>query len=379
MKALATVIGILLTICAEAQNQQGPAVAPKILFQRLDKNGDGRLTPDEIPRRQLLPRVDRDGNGSVSLDELKDFQASRGPDTKPVPKHKGPFAAASDYLARHNGHALLIYHRDELIHEGYFNGWSADKPHRLASGTKSFSGIMAIAATEDGLLDLDEPVARTITEWRDEPRKAKITIRQLLSLTSGLAGGEIGSVPSYAVALNTAEARFRPGSRFQYGPVPFQVFGEIMRRKLKPSNRSVEQYVHERIFEPIGLRVASWRKDRDGNVRLPSGITITAREWAKFGLFVLHHGLWNGQRVLPRKALSACFKGSSANSNYGLTFWLGDKGSGLDDLVMAAGAGKQKLFIVPSRQMLIVQFAEATRSYKELELLQLVLADVPAE
>ena len=53
--------------------------------------------------------------------------------------------AAADYLKERNGHALVVYHRDKLVFEEYFNGWSADKPHRLASGTKSFSGAMLAA------------------------------------------------------------------------------------------------------------------------------------------------------------------------------------------------------------------------------------------
>ena len=59
---------------------------------------------------------------------------------------------------------MLVYHRDELVFEEYFNGWSADQPHRLASGTKSFSGAMLAAAAEDGLLTLDEKVVETISE-----------------------------------------------------------------------------------------------------------------------------------------------------------------------------------------------------------------------
>ena len=75
---------------------------------------------------------------------------------------------------------MLVYHRDELVFEEYFNGWSADQPHRLASGTKSFSGAMLAAAAEDGLLTLDEKVVETITEWKNDPRKSQVTIRHLL-------------------------------------------------------------------------------------------------------------------------------------------------------------------------------------------------------
>lgn len=171
-----------------------------------------------------------------------------------------PFSAdslrsAADYLKDRNGHAMLVYHRDKLVFEEYFNGWSADKPHRLASGTKSFSCAMLAAAIEDGLLKLDEKVAHTIIEWKDDRRMSQITIRQLLSLTSGIYGGSTREPsPSYARAVSIAGAKFWPGERFQYGPIPYQVFGELMRRKLAQRNESVEAYLKRRILDPIGLK-----------------------------------------------------------------------------------------------------------------------------
>ena len=152
--------------------------------------------------------------------------------------------SAADYLKDRNGHAMLVYHRDKLVFEEYFNGWSADKPHRLASGTKSFSGAMLAAAVEDGLLKLDEKVADTIVEWKDDARKSQITIRHFLSLTSGIYGGSTREAsPSCARGVIIAGAKFWPGQRFQYGPIPYQVFGELMRRKLAEKNESVEAYL----------------------------------------------------------------------------------------------------------------------------------------
>jgi CubicO group peptidase (beta-lactamase class C family) len=121
--------------------------------------------------------------------------------------------AAADYLKERNGHAMLVYHRDQLVFEEYFNGWSADQPHRLASGTKSFSGAMLTAAVEDGLLTLDEKVVDTIAEWKDDPRKSQVTIRHLLSLTSGIVPGSTREAsPSYARSVAIAGAKFLAGA-----------------------------------------------------------------------------------------------------------------------------------------------------------------------
>ncbi len=283
------------------------------------------------------------------------------------------FQPAAHYLRTCNGHALLVYRGSQLLFEDYLNDHMFDQPHRLASGTKSFVGVLAVMAVEDGLLKLDEKVADTLTEWKDDVRKSQITIRQLLTLTSGIAGGEVGDVPSYKEAVRLAEAKFPPGEKFQYGPVPFQCFGELLRRKLEPRKETVPDYLKRRLLDPIGLKPSFWRKDADGNPHLPSGAMLTAREWAKFGLFVLNRGSWNGMQLVSEKLMVECFQGTKAHPTYGLTFWLNASDERPRDLVMAAGAGKQKLYIVPSQRLLVVQFAEAPRRFQERELMRLIL------
>ena len=293
--------------------------------------------------------------------------------TEQAKSSPSPFRPAADYLRSCNGHALLVYRDGQLLFENYFNSHQRDDPHRLASGTKSFVSVLAVMAVEDGLLKLDEKVADTLAEWGADAWKSQITIRQLLTLTSGIAGGEGGDVPSYKEAVRIADAKVAPGEKFQYGPVPFQCFGELLRRKLEPRNETVEGYLNRRLLRPIGLTPSSWRKDADGDPNLPSGAQLTAREWAKFGLFVLNRGACEGRQLVSEKLLVECFQGTKAHPAYGLAFWLNASDERPRDLVMAAGAGKQKLYIIPSQKLLIVQFAEATRRFQEREMIRLVL------
>ena len=361
---------------ATAQDTMSDRV--KQLFNRSDKNGDGIIQANEVRFRQAFDRADTNLDGQVTFEEFAATVAQR-PEAKPTTNEEppagnldSPFRSAADYLKSRNGHAMLVFHKDELIFEEYFNGWAADKAHRLASGTKSFSGALFAAASEDGLLEIDEPVSKTITEWRDDPKKEDITLRQLLSLTSGLEPGDNGDVLDYSSAID-AKVIDRPGNKFRYGPNAFMIFGEVMKRKLAKDNESPLDYLKRRILTPIGLEFGFWRHTDEGNPHLPSGAFITAREWAKFGLLIQHHGEWHGDQILDPKLLAECFQGSKANPGYGLTFWLG-RGEGMpDDLVMAAGAGKQKLYIIPSMDLLIVQLAEAKR-YQENEFLKLALA-----
>lgn len=278
------------------------------------------------------------------------------------------FKLGAEYSREHRGLSVLVMRGDKVIFEEYQNGHTADTPHILASGTKSFSGVVLAAAIEDGLIkNFDEKVSDTITEWKADKQKARITIRQLLSLTSGIDAGQIGRVPTYSEAINSPVS-YEAGTRFEYGPAPFQIFGELMTRKLKSKKEDVLMYLKRRILNPIGLNVAFWRTD-NGQPLLPQGASLTAREWVKFGIFLRDGGKWKGKQIVKKKLLNELVIGSKANPAYGITFWLNREGQGpagentrrtglseeVKDIYMAAGAANQRLYIIPSQDLVIVR------------------------
>ncbi len=295
------------------------------------------------------------------------------------------FREAAEYSRSQQGVSVLVMRRGEIIFEDYAPGW-ADKPHLLASGTKSFSGVMAACAVQDGLLKLDEKVSGTLTEWKADPAMEPVTIRQLLSLSSGIEGGDNGSVPSYAACVAMAKSTAKPGVKFQYGPIPFQCFGEVMKRKLAPKGETVSAYIKRRILDPIGLKVGFWRGAATGDPGLPAGAYLTAREWVKFGELIRLEGKWNGTQLIPADLLKECFRPAQANPNYGMTFWLlGGGGDTTDsdgapatasarraieerrqsgfqpprDTVAAMGKGKQRCYIIPSLGLVIIRMGDS--------------------
>jgi len=184
---------------------------------------------------------------------------------------------ALEYSARYAEAALLVVERGTLVTERYGAGFAAGKPHALYSGTKSFWGVLAVAAQQDGLLELDEPVAETVPEWKAEAWKRRVTIRELLNLTSGFGFGGLGSaVPPYAKALATP-LKNEPGTAFTYGGFPLQVFGAVLARKLEPRGQTPHAYLHERLLDPAGVEVVKWRTLSDGTQPLPTGAFLRAR------------------------------------------------------------------------------------------------------
>lgn len=280
------------------------------------------------------------------------------------------YRRAANFSEANGGYSVVVARQSRIVFEAYAPGQSANRANNLASGTKSFSCAIAAAANRDGLLKLDERVAQTVNEWSRHPQKSKITIRQVLNLTSGIPGGPIRPL-TYAQAI-AVPLTYPPGRQFQYGQIPFQVFGEVMRRKLLSRQEDPLQYLTRRVFQPIGLKVAYWQRGSDGQPHLPSGAWLTARQWLKYGLLVQNQGRWQGKTILPWATMQQCFQASSIHPGYGLSFWLNSivgapftpppgnpdfKGfpNAPRDTVMALGLGGQGLYIIPSLQMVVVR------------------------
>jgi CubicO group peptidase (beta-lactamase class C family) len=292
------------------------------------------------------------------------------------------FEEAADYNARAGGVSMVVIEDGVVAFEDYPNGGGASKAWNLASGTKSFSCAIAAAAVQDGILSLDERAVDTLPEWRGDARKSRISIRQILSLTSGIRPTRIGRAPPYAEAI-LAPSRDDPGTAFEYGPVNFQIFGEIMRRKLRSFDNGryadALAYLDARVLRPAGVSYAAWKRGGDGYPTLPQGAELTALEWAEFGEFVQRGGRAGGEQVIDLETLGACFIGSAVNPGYGLTWWLKAEPSAAtleasrtmtvatdlytdprraalpSDLVVAAGAGGQRLYLIPSLKLVVAR------------------------
>jgi CubicO group peptidase (beta-lactamase class C family) len=201
----------------------------------------------------------------------------------------------------------------------------------------------------------------------------------LLTLTGGIGGGIQTMPPSYGESITT-ELTAAPGTNFQYGGAPFQIFGEVLKRKLAPRGESVNDYLKKRLLDPLGMRAGFWRGAQQGEPQLPSGAYLTAREWAKFGEFVRNRGLHGGVQLIPAELFDELARGTEANPAYGLTWWLNadvpaaqraeirqlqnnfggmDRVPGLEGMITAAGMFKQRLYVIPSRRMVVVRFGNS--------------------
>ena len=301
-------------------------------------------------------------------------------------------SAAAEYSARYHGVSFLaIQDRRTLLEQ------NAKTPHKIYSGTKAFWNLAALAAVEDSLLNLDERVGDTITSWRSDPRKAQVTIRQLLDFDSGLEPQfflhETQSGDRDAAAMR-ARMVAEPGKAFIYGPAALQVFHQALKGKLRGD--SPTHYLERRVLHRLGLRSQRYLADPAGNPLLATGWILTARQWAKLGQLVLA----NGAPVVSRNSLAQCWRGTTANRAFSLGWWNNRAApngrefdfeqmlipkwqnqdwhdacicrDAPDDLVACIGSEGQRLYVIPSLKLIVMRQANGG-SFSDAHFLRLLL------
>jgi CubicO group peptidase (beta-lactamase class C family) len=373
--------------------------AAALAFAGSGCNGASRSDPLPDEPAPADPAADASDLAAAPIDPAAahaDPTPATGERTEPLAIENAAYADAAEYSAHHGGLALVVIEADRVALAIGQNGHRVDEAHPLHGASESFWGPVAVAAEHAALLDLDEPVAVTIDEWEGVRWKNDMRVRQLLQYTSGLESGvwpllQENPANHYERAL-TLEMVAAPGERFQVGPSHLAVFGEVLRRKLAPERSDALAYLERQILGPIGLKIASWQRDAAGNLDLANGARMTASEWAKFGVLIRDQGHWNGESVLDAEGIEACLRRGKVQPRFGLTFWLNARQSGaarsrgssagqaaishegLDDLVMAAGAGNQRLYVIPSLNLVVARFGEDDRDWRDPDFLALIAA-----
>lgn len=311
----------------------------------------------------------------------------------------GSIRDAADYSAAMRGKSLLIIQRGKVLFEEYPNGFCSNEAHKIYSGTKAFWCLAALAAQEDGLLRLNERASATITEWQGDRKKSRITIMQLLDFSSGLDPffelHEDGIKDRDVLAVQRHLAA-DPGDAFIYGPCSLQVFHEILKRRLAPRRLKPTDYLERRVLRPMRLGPQRYVMDGSGNPLLAAGFILSARQWSQIGKAVLNE---SGHIAPPEMISDIWNSGSKVNHSFGLGFWnngsarrsgacevdvetmLEEKWprqhwrnaclsrSAPPDLLASIGSGAQRMYVVPSLDMIVVRQGKNS-AFKDAEFLR---------
>jgi CubicO group peptidase (beta-lactamase class C family) len=295
-------------------------------------------------------------------------------------------------LARRKTHAFLVIRNDRIVYEWYATGYGADKKHGAASLSKAtVAGLALGLLVGDHKLKLDTPVAELVPEWKDDPRKRKITPRHLGSHTSGLADAEQDRLPHdkltgwkgdfwkqleppndpFTLARDKAPVLYEPGAKLQYSNPGVGMLCYAITAALKgEKQKDIRNLLRERVMRPIGVTDGEWSigYGKTYNVDgLPlvagwGGGSYTARAVARVGRLLLREGDWDGKPILSKVAVREITGDAGLPGHCAMGFWTNADGRYPKlprDTYYGAGAGDQLLIVVPSLNLIVVRNGEA--------------------
>jgi CubicO group peptidase (beta-lactamase class C family) len=314
-----------------------------------------------VLRPSMVPWVDgRPGHGRAAAVD------------KEILRRAGDLAIGGDS----HGAAFVVVHRGRLLLERYGEGVTTDTPLHNWSMGKSIIGTLVGMLVQQRRLTVDEPAP--IAEWHqypDDPRQ-RITIRNLMQMSSGLLCGEVKQwqvfgeiddhariysepldVLRYAILRPTIHA---PNSAGSYSNCDMQSLGMVLRRSIESAGEDYLAWPYRNLYDPIGMVGMVSEVDTYGSFHLTGYDYGTARDWARLGQLYLNDGLWNGRHILPpgwTKFVSTPAPAwQSQPESYGATFWVNSKHN-LPipvDAFMAKGFQGNTLIVIPSQDLLIV-------------------------
>ena len=273
---------------------------------------------------------------------------------------------AFSYGEAHRSKAMVVVRRGFLVKEWYDYGWDKNSTKSGYSVAKSFtSALIGMLIDEGRIHGLDQLVSDFVPQWRDAAHGG-ITIRHLLSMTSGLFCNttsdylQLLSAPNQSLFAIGLPMEAQPGQTWEYSNSAVQVLAEVI---LQASGRQAKDYARERLWPIIGMWNADWTADSVGNTLTYQAVVASAREFAKFGYLFLRRGLWVSRRVVSASWVDESVRPSqSLNPHYGLLWWSNSGGDWWPavpaDAYAAIGAFNQRIYVVPSLDLVVVRIGE---------------------
>lgn len=287
-------------------------------------------------------------------------------------------AAVGDTL-----HSLMVLSHGKVIYERYAPGHDADEKHIMHSVSKSFLSMAVGFAVEEGLLDVNAKAWTFFTDGELPPhaerseRLLSLTVRDLLTMSSGLANGDVRRDSDNDWARDTWAIPFvfDPGTQFSYNSMNSYLLSVIVSRV---TGMKVDDYLEPRLFAPLGITSHRWVESPQGYNAGGWGLYLTTESLARMTQFVLQRGRWHGRQLLDEAWFDvACtpqimqyagtgitdeearlrYAGDQWNSGYGYQFWIGT-----DGCVRLHGAYGQYGIAMPDKDLVVVTTAYAPQN-----------------
>ncbi len=353
-----------------------------------EENGiDISLTRLEIPITEYNEAIYKSIDNLIKIDASETEEESQIEiKTGTVAEVNGDVVSINDLIEKlKNGYfgkqnSLLVMKNGKLVVEEYFRGWSQEEPHQMQSISKSFTSLLLGDAIAQGYIDsVDDPISKYLPEYKSilTGEKEKITIKDLLTMSAGLAWNEwnisyndsdnirnreMSSNDSVEFVLSIPSL-YEPGKVFTYSGGYVTVIGEIIKNATGAT--SLADSAGKSSFSKLGIKNAYWYKQIDGRQNAAGGLLLRPIDIAKIGQIVLANGIWNDQRIIDADWIEeSTTTHISTNDNnwdeYGYYWWI--KNYNVNEkkyrAIAAKGWGGQRIIIIEDLNLVVVITAE---------------------
>ncbi len=270
-----------------------------------------------------------------------------------------------NFLQEKNTKGFIILYNGKIVLENYFNGHTATTPWYWASAGKTLTATMTGIAAEKGLINLNNKVSDYLGNgWTSAPlaKENLITSKHLLSMNSGL-DDSLGD----NVLPSNLQYKADVGTRWAY----HNVYVKLQDIIEKTSKQSFSNYFDTHLKDKIGMS-GLWIQNGDFSIYWSN-----TRSMARFGLLAMNKGKWDKTAIVNEIYFNNSVNTSqNINKAYGYLWWLNGKTSYLlpqsqlefqgklipsapDDLYAALGKNDQKIYVVPSKKLVIVRMGDS--------------------
>jgi CubicO group peptidase (beta-lactamase class C family) len=266
-------------------------------------------------------------------------------------------------------HSLLVFRNGCAVLEAYWPPYRRDKKHYLNSATKAVLSALIGIAVHDGRLREDDFVASYFPEYpvlEADPRKQRIRIKHLLTMSSGIfwpqtssvnASDEMGRSPDWIRFIINRPMAVEPGSVTNYSNGDSHLLSAILQ---KATGSTALDFARTRLFEPLGISDVAWDADPQGRSIGSAALQMRPVDMAKFGWLYLSYGEWKTRQVVERawveKSLTAQVKMSTRGgpADYGYYWWVYPERG----LFEAWGGAGQRIGLLGDLQVVVVMTAD---------------------
>jgi CubicO group peptidase (beta-lactamase class C family) len=316
---------------------------------------------------------------------------------------------AFEYAARpkFKTDGLVIIRNGYIVGEAYFGNFRINKKHISHSMAKSFTSTLVGIAIDKGLIKgLDERLCQYYDEWDcddEDDTRSRITIRHAMTLTTGLEWQEdwskwdpatndalkMGASGYFVKYMSEREGIHEPGTRFYFSSGDPVLLTKVIQ---KTTGMTAFEFARQNLFKPLNITKARWGKDKDGYTITNSAMYLTVRDFAKFGYLFLNKGRWEDKQIVSEEWVKKSTKTDTSLAMWGAYGYLWhvnlrlrlrwvnspESRSGIPrDGYMAEGIMGQNIFIIPSKDLVIVRVANQTEGEMDLvKFLNMVLSAI---